>query len=376
MPLHLSEAELRRIRDLQELLTTPPDPTEAGEWTEALHEGVARLFGTERSLLVLPLGRRGEVLVDAAHMAPETELGFRRAVVGTATEINEYMDPMLNRAMMGLALAGVQVWNRPVAEGVTGIRLADMPRLYPDLIEPGRLQELAGMTQPLPEGQALFHVFADPAGGARLGGDVLRVFRLLLPAFRVTAQAFAGDAPARGLRAVLDSVRDAAALYRNGVEVYRNRSLRRLLGAATERDELVAAMRWMARRFTTALGRCAPMPAGALEAQAVDTTRGRYRLTATRVDGGSDGIPLTVLVVAHPAAPRLPEVDALCERYGFTPRQAEVARLLARGLTNRAIAERLGISEHTARHHAQRVLEKVGTDTRKALGVRFLADGP
>lgn len=70
----------------------------------------------------------------------------------------------------------------------------------------------------------------------------------------------------------------------------------------------------------------------------------------------------------------MPDVRTLSGLYGLTPRQAEVAQLLARGASNSEIADRLGISPHTARHHAQRVLEKVGTHSRKAVGMRFLED--
>lgn len=80
------------------------------------------------------------------------------------------------------------------------------------------------------------------------------------------------------------------------------------------------------------------------------------------------------MVTVHPAVPLLPGEAELRERYGLTARQAEVARLLARGRSNREIANRLGISPHTARHHAQRVLEKVGAPSRKPLALHLLAD--
>ena len=48
----------------------------------------------------------------------------------------------------------------------------------------------------------------------------------------------------------------------------------------------------------------------------------------------------------------------------LTPREREVLGLLAEGLTNRAIAERLGISEHTAKFHVNAILGKLGVETR------------
>ena len=54
--------------------------------------------------------------------------------------------------------------------------------------------------------------------------------------------------------------------------------------------------------------------------------------------------------------------------YGLTPREIQVAILLAEGRSNMAIAAALRISPHTARHHTQRVLAKLGVHSRAAAG--------
>jgi DNA-binding NarL/FixJ family response regulator len=61
----------------------------------------------------------------------------------------------------------------------------------------------------------------------------------------------------------------------------------------------------------------------------------------------------------------------LQERYGLTRRELEVASLLAQGRTNTAIADTLHISTHTARHHTQRVLSKLGVHSRAAAGAKL-----
>jgi two-component system nitrate/nitrite response regulator NarL len=48
----------------------------------------------------------------------------------------------------------------------------------------------------------------------------------------------------------------------------------------------------------------------------------------------------------------------------LTPRELEVLQLLAQGLTNKRIAERLGISDHTAKFHVNAILAKLGAETR------------
>lgn len=48
----------------------------------------------------------------------------------------------------------------------------------------------------------------------------------------------------------------------------------------------------------------------------------------------------------------------------LTPREDEVLQLLAEGRSNKSIAARLGISEHTAKFHVNAILGKLGASTR------------
>ena len=57
----------------------------------------------------------------------------------------------------------------------------------------------------------------------------------------------------------------------------------------------------------------------------------------------------------------------------LTPRERETLELLAQGLSNREIGERLGISEHTAKFHVASIAAKLGASSRTeavTLGVR------
>ena len=55
---------------------------------------------------------------------------------------------------------------------------------------------------------------------------------------------------------------------------------------------------------------------------------------------------------------------ALAERYGLSLRELEVALLLADGRSNVEIATAVKVSTHTARHHTQHVLGKLGVRSR------------
>jgi DNA-binding CsgD family transcriptional regulator len=66
-----------------------------------------------------------------------------------------------------------------------------------------------------------------------------------------------------------------------------------------------------------------------------------------------------------------PSEEVLRDRYQVTPTEAKVAELLAEGLSNNRIAAALFISPHTARHHTERVLAKLGASSRAAVGARL-----
>jgi len=60
--------------------------------------------------------------------------------------------------------------------------------------------------------------------------------------------------------------------------------------------------------------------------------------------------------------------DALRAEYGLTAREIQVARLIAEGLSNNEIAERLGVRFFTARNHVERTLAKLGVTSRHRVG--------
>ena len=93
----------------------------------------------------------------------------------------------------------------------------------------------------------------------------------------------------------------------------------------------------------------------------------------------SDGEPAPSVVVAAPAALRA-RVRAALEAAGITaifaddleelpgehmtPRERQVLDLLGDGLSNRAIAARLGISDHTVKFHLASIYGKLHATTR------------
>lgn len=59
----------------------------------------------------------------------------------------------------------------------------------------------------------------------------------------------------------------------------------------------------------------------------------------------------------------------------LTPRELQVLHLLAEGLSNKQIAKRLEISEHTAKFHLAAILSKLGVESRTEAAVRAVQLG-
>jgi two-component system, NarL family, response regulator LiaR len=78
------------------------------------------------------------------------------------------------------------------------------------------------------------------------------------------------------------------------------------------------------------------------------------------------GRPERVVIkeVPVPAVEPFVPDDAKREELGITPRELEILGLIAQGLSNREIAEKLFVSENTVKTHSSRVFDKLGAKRR------------
>jgi DNA-binding NarL/FixJ family response regulator len=125
-------------------------------------------------------------------------------------------------------------------------------------------------------------------------------------------------------------------------------------------------------------GLSAPVVALAADAGAAgEALRSGARAVLAR-GAAPEALAAAAVAVAHGLAVLDPELagafvrppEAVGPAEPLTPREREVLALLSEGLTNKAIAGRLGISEHTAKFHVNAILGKLGVDSRAEAIVR------
>lgn len=95
-----------------------------------------------------------------------------------------------------------------------------------------------------------------------------------------------------------------------------------------------------------------------------DATRDELRAAIAAADAGMGAMPVEWLARATPRDRSLEwDGDGVIDER-LTVREQEVLEWLSQGLSNRRIAERLGISEHTVKFHINAIYGKLGASTR------------
>jgi two-component system, NarL family, nitrate/nitrite response regulator NarL len=104
-----------------------------------------------------------------------------------------------------------------------------------------------------------------------------------------------------------------------------------------------------------------------------DASREELAAALTAADAGLGAMP--VAWTARPRTRALEWVDDEVVDERLTSREQEVLEWLSQGLSNRRIAERLGISEHTVKFHINAIYGKLGASTRTEAVNRALRRG-
>lgn len=98
-----------------------------------------------------------------------------------------------------------------------------------------------------------------------------------------------------------------------------------------------------------------------------------YGIQAERTEPDASGRSSTIVLITPLG--RREVAPLLAKLYGLSPREREVLTLVARGLSTKEIATRLGISGYTVQEHLSHASDKVGVRGRRALLARLFFDG-
>jgi DNA-binding CsgD family transcriptional regulator len=368
MPLPLTSADLARLEAASRALLSPLATPDPAAWMREAGEAVRALVGLDALVLLLPDGTSY-----FSDDAPEVVAGadaYTEAHLATGTLFSDPVVRLWHELRKSGGHDAFSFTLNAQMVGKRGYGIEASP-LVSDILMGNGYRDFAGLITTTAAGDAMIWALGR---GRPAGDDPVALLRLLVPSFHAGL-----DALARlGAHcAALDAVAEPAVLFdADGRERHRNAALVRLLAAEPDPERVLVEVRALAASLgSLAAPRWGQAPAGpAAPAREVRTARGAYRLRGAVLPEGAFASAGSLLVSVDPAGvASLPSPEAVRDRLGLSAREAEVALLLAEGLSNADVAGRLFIAPATARRHTENVLGKLGLSKRSAVAASLLA---
>jgi DNA-binding CsgD family transcriptional regulator len=108
----------------------------------------------------------------------------------------------------------------------------------------------------------------------------------------------------------------------------------------------------------------------------VDENKRVFSLRASLVDSlrkrGKYGY--IIVFIERVLKRHLCDMDKFMARYHLTTREVEILKSVTQGLSNKNIAEKLFISEHTVKVHLKHIMKKIGTKSRNGIIAALIED--
>jgi DNA-binding CsgD family transcriptional regulator/tetratricopeptide (TPR) repeat protein len=315
-----------------------------GEWDEADRVGTAAIRAGDAAWPTQRLVQRATLDIGRGD--------FDRAHADLHAAAATVHDDRRGLAAFDIARAELALWERrwddaerAIGDGKRRLPAQEAALLRVRLCAQGlRAQaELAALARARRDGQALTD-------------RLQRAGQLLTAAHASATEAAAVTPTAAAWRAVADAEHDRARAYPNP----RWWEAAALAWEALQRPPMVAYCRWRQAEALVAAG--ASAADAALPARAAHATA--QRLGARALQEEIERLAQRARLELAPPSRPTGHGSALGELLGLTPREAEVLGLVARGYTNRQIAEQLVISVKTASVHVSHILAKLDARNR------------
>ncbi len=395
MSVSFTQEQVRQLQDTQRALLSLQLNADFTAWATSVFEALRPLLSTAHLYYLQPADRDGwqneysngdpavshnglsspagttspqdpepALIVHGPSLGEDFARGINRHFVGFENGFSTFREtyPTTMHRLVRAAGAGA-VHDAPLYDRKRREQLT----LYQEVFRPTRVDRQLALAVPLPQGEALLIAGFSADRSPDYDGARHQMMRLLAPAFETSLQLQRRFAIAhQHVTATLDALPEAIIAFdADGAERYRNKAFRRIPTSEAERDPLARAAHTLADELRATLRRSAPRRLSTMQRD-VSLPSGCYDLRAffdvsLLADPG-------VLVIVERTSP-LPPPVALQRHFGLTPREAEVALLMAQGLPDREVADSLVISPHTARRHAEKVLKKMGLSSRAGVAL-------
>jgi DNA-binding CsgD family transcriptional regulator len=373
MSLHLSDAERRHITAAQQAMLTPLAHEDLGTWMLSVNDALQKVVDADHVVAF--------VLNKASFnfFTHDTETDPLCKLTGVVTGYDEagfakFEEGALEQAHRTRRHGGAGAYHEQQLGNPRAMKQTD---LYQSTFGKADIHYMMGLSTPLPSGEATVCTAFERSDANGFCEESLLKLQLLTPTFEAGVQAWQQLA---GLQDVFGIVDMPLIVFDvEGGERYRSQALTTLLTTDPERTAVVSEIRRLAQALQ-------PLRGNGIEADriGVDLNRGtgkavrqvqtktsEYRICGSLLQPGTLGMEAVLVTVERQSA-ALPSARQLQVHYQLTPREADVALLLAKGLSNRAVADRLYISPHTARRHTEKVLDKLDLSSRSAVAITIL----
>jgi DNA-binding CsgD family transcriptional regulator len=354
----LSSTDLAQLETALTTLVSPLSYERIGDWRVASRLAVERVIEADKSAGMLPCGDEplGECHTDLLPAINDYLNYYHTLDVGL----------QIRRRELGLEVCH---WST-----VYDMKALVKSEIYNDFSHPHGMLDCTGLVYDLdptlpPAGLLYYH---ESEQSKPFGERGLALLRLLMPAFKAGVQSCLRLATRRAaLGQLFDRIESALACFdASGHLVQQNSAMTTLLSAEPEHDRLLAQMCAAAiaisgslRGVTRRVDRDIPAPPW----RDLRTASKRYRLSTSLLPAGLLS-PQPLVVAALDLVDRQRRSSReLQATYALTPREIEIAGLLAARHQTAEIATILGVSVHTARRHTEHVFMKLGVHSQREL---------